>query len=232
MRSYERRQQQVPKFADGLSEQAKALIGIQKEATVVKTMTDEMPQAAVVSGQGKVVVEPAGFEMVIDSPKEYWDAVGHVQLKFVVKDYDEVLAKIGECTAVWAAIKEDFAEEFAKADAMSPAQATLLKRLLGVKDLSEADAALSKADASVKIEGLMKDQPKGGINGAPPAGYGGGATNRFQRKTAEPAGKGGGVSEATIKYATQIAERKRITLPSDFVMWSQSEASDWIKSNK
>jgi hypothetical protein len=229
----------VANFKGSISEQAKKLLGEQKEEVVIKTGTvsDDMPEAPRVLERVEL---PKSFKMTIDAPKELWEAVGHIQLEFIVADYDEVMAKIGELTGLWAAVKEDFAEEFAKADLISDKQVSLLKRLLGVKELSDEMKALSKDDASVKIEELMKEKPSAGASrSTEPSRSSGGS--RYQRRSSEPAPApksggykpgGGGVSEATIKYAEQISKRKRVELPSDFVMWSQAEASDWIADNK
>lgn len=197
-----------------------------KKSVVIQ---DEMPQAAPPTATPCC---PPGFEMRLDSPKDLWDAVGHVCFVFRVPDLDEALVKVGEGVAFWAAVREDFATEFAKADVMSEKQANMLKRLMGVKELPEAVLALSKADASVKIEELMAAEKK-----PAPAATG----NRFERKQEAPAPRakdggyktgGAGASEATIQYAERIAKKKGLTLPNDFVMWSQAEASAWIQDNK
>jgi hypothetical protein len=170
-------------------------------------------------------------EMVVDSPKKLWDAIGHIQFKHTVTDWEDAMNYMDQVVGFWAAVEEHFAPLFEVADKASPAQLNLLKRLFGDK-YSEDFANLSKEEASAKIDEQMKATGSGSSTSAPAksSGY---DWKAKKAPASAPAGKpdGNPASEKQLGFMETLARRLKVSLPEDYKLFSSPEASAWIKAH-
>jgi hypothetical protein len=227
-----------------LSAQAEALFNIKKEDPMVKkdeVMIGSEIMAAPEAGPGAPIRDQACLpedccEMVVDSPKKLWDAIGHIQFKHVVTDWEDAMNYLDQVVGFWAGVEEHFKELFEVVNKASPAQLAFLKRLYGDKYTDEF-ANLSKEEASAKIEEEVKlqDSKKAGApaSGSKPAG----GYDWKAKKQAAPAGPAPkdenrqGATDKQLGFAETLAKRQKINLPEDYKLWSVQEASAWIKEH-
>lgn len=197
-----------------------------------EVVQDELPEAykdTEIHMEAPITIVPS-FEMVVDSPKSLWDAIGHIQFKFIVNDYDTAMVKINESVGFWMAMRDEFKELFIDSNKATPAQLQLLtQQYNGV--LPEGMDKFTKDEASAKIReniAAQRQQP------AIPAQSGSKYSYKSRQQTEPTPGAptGNGPTEAQLDFIYKIAKRKKIQVPAEVAVWGIKEASEWINANK
>lgn len=211
----------------GLSKSARTLWGFPEEEVKVAEQVQDSPQA--------------NYNMVVDSPKELWDVVGHVNLSFYAASWKDATERIKGCVALWDSVREQYADRIAamaeKEMQATPSQLSFLRQLrteLGESLLPGAEN-MTKEGASAMIEDLVakrdaRRQPAGPTmvplsapRASAPAPQ---APSRFPR--------GGGSKPMSDKQASLIQDlcsRFNRALPEGFEMFTSADASGFIQQN-
>ena len=229
--------------ASNLSQAARTLWGFdEKEGEVAETKTKAGVQVgtAAEAAQGSVVVPPdERYNMVVDSPKELWDVVGHINLSFHVASWKDVQDRVEGCAELWDSIRETYADRIAamaeEATKVSPSQVAFVQQLCS--DLGETTldvTAMTKGEASAVIETLIakrdarKPQPTAPAERAPYI-----ATAQTTRAPSGGLARSGGTKPMSDKQAKLIQDlcgRGNMNLPDGFDTFTSTQASAFIQS--
>ena len=199
-------------------------------------------QAALAFGQTKeeeveTVAHQDMYDVAFDSPKDLWDALGHVQIKRYVPS-GALIEEWGNILLVWQQAREAFADVIqaarAEGNRATDAQVTLVQQLasqtgtpVNVDQIKQA----SKSDVSNLIQAMKQQvastQPQATVTGTPqtvqplgpaPTVYGGGGA--------------GGISASQVNYITILCKKKGLQVPPNIMGMKSSEASQLISQLK
>lgn len=135
----------------GLTETARRTFGIKeegKETNMPVKETEDMPVVEVQSN------------MTITAPKRFWEVFGAFNISLRVKDTPEIILNLERILELWSTLDKEFAEELAVSDEASPEQVSFIRQLCATvgEDVPENIKEMTKAEASVVINNLMKDR--------------------------------------------------------------------------
>lgn len=227
---------------DEVAEEVQEMAGRTARA---KAVEEEVDEAAVVEAP------PTHHNMEVDSPKELWDAFGHIKLYFHVDPAlgaDGVSAQVGACIDLWAELKEEYADEIAEqaevANAISPAQIAFIKRLCDEadEDLPEGFEDLGKEEASQLIQelkGKAGDEAKPSRRSSRSSGRSSGRSSSrrsSKRSSGRSSGRrssggrsGGKLSDKQRNYIEQLCDEADEDVPEDLDDLTGKAASELIQ---
>jgi len=189
----------------------------------------------------KECCEDERYNMVVDSPKELWDVVGHLNLSFHVDSWKDVQERVEGCAELWDSIRETYADRIAamaeEAAKASPSQVTFIRQLSETLGEDVADiAAMTKEEASAMIEALIakRDAQKGRPAATPPERAPYLATAQATRAPSSGFSRGGGgtkpMSDKQAKLIQDLCGRGNMNLPDGFDTFTSTQASAFIQS--
>jgi len=187
----------------------------------------------------KECCEDERYNMVVDSPKELWDVVGHLNLSFHVDSWKDVQERVEGCAELWDSIRETYADRIAamaeEATKVSPSQVAFVQQLCSELGETTLDVtAMTKGEASAVIETLIakrdarKPQPTAPAERAPYI-----ATAQTTRAPSGGFARGGGTKPMSDKQAKLIQDlcgRGNMNLPDGFDTFTSTQASAFIQS--
>ena len=208
-------------FGQGLTDTARKAWGF--PGTAVEETKAEVKEVVV---NESIQSNPGAYNVEVDSPKEFWDVLGHVKLSFYADGVESVQEIIANTFELWKSLKETYAGEFeaVKAEAEKPSKAQL--NLLSQLGATTVPADLTKEAASRMIEELKGQQhhaPAGQPRAdeyvaprpTPPQGGGYGSTQNGPKL----------LSEKQLELIRKLAK----PVPAGVEGWTSPQASDLIK---
>lgn len=136
---------------EGLTETARRTFGIKEEGKET-----DMP----VKETGDMPVVEVQSNMTITAPKRFWEVFGAFNISLRVQNTQEIVANLERILELWGTLDKEFAEELAVSDEASPEQVSFIKQLCATvgEDVPDNIKEMTKAEASVVINNLMKDR--------------------------------------------------------------------------
>ena len=203
-------------FGQGLTPDAKKVWGFPTTTEEVKAEVKEVVVDESIQGN------PGAYNVEVDSPKEFWDVLGHVKLSFYAEGVESVQEIIANTFELWKSLKETYAAEFeaVKAEAEKPSKAQL--NLLSQLGASNPPADLTKEAASRMIEEL-----KGQKYQEAPRQWQPTPTPKQEWHPSQQASSNG-PKPASDKQKELIRKLAK-PVPADLDQWESQQASDLIK---
>lgn len=231
---------QVDIPSTGLTPEAEKAWGFKvSEDKEVKVAKEEMVEGVAVAESSD---KP---NMTVDSPRDLWDALGHIQLSLTVKNIEGIKQSVSACVELWDALRDDFSDviEATKEEAnrISSEQVGFITQLCEELEEDEPEnlGEMSKAEASTLIRDLMKKRdtearPARRVSSTRP-------TRTASRSEVQPS-RGGdrgrqmsnphaSITNPQLDLIEKICGRNDMDVPEDVEEWTKKEASDWIQEH-